>query len=280
MKNIRSPHPLLNSIEMSPFTKDLEYFMACADEKNILKASHKLDIQQSGLSKVILQLESKLGQKLFSRSSQGVQLTSFGQNLYQLLKQTKAFWSHLSSQKMTQKLAIGAHTSIASSYFPKLLPALLKKYPELIVQTDFASSLEITRKVAELKIDLGLVINPVKNADLIVQNLSTSWIGLWSQSEKTNSKTLYFNPEMFMNQRMIKKFSNYKKIPIQDYEVIAHILKESDSVGLLPDTVADRHQLNLIDESLLTVNLCLVWHRDQTKLESIRFIHNLLKNLK
>lgn len=254
--------------------------MACADEKNILKASHKLDIQQSGLSKVILQLESKLGQKLFSRSSQGVQLTSFGQNLYQLLKQTKAFWSHLSSQKMTQKLAIGAHTSIASSYFPKLLPALLKKYPELIVQTDFASSLEITRKVAELKIDLGLVINPVKNADLIVQNLSTSWIGLWSQSEKTNSKTLYFNPEMFMNQRMIKKFSNYKKIPIQDYEVIAHILKESDSVGLLPDTVADRHQLNLIDESLLTVNLCLVWHRDQTKLESIRFIHNLLKNLK
>lgn len=276
MKNNKSPNPLLSSVEMSPFNKDLEYFIACAEEGNILKASQKLDVQQSGLSKIIMRLESDIGQKLFSRSSQGVQMTSFGQTFYQSLKQTKNFWRDISAREIKQKLIIGAHSSIANSYFPLIIPKLLIKYPDMTIDTDLASSLDVTRKVAELQIDIGLVINPVKNADLVAQTLSNSWIGVWGSKTK-NSKVLYFNPEMFMNQRMIKKFSDHKKVPIQDYEVIANILKESDAVGLLPNTVGTRHGLNSISESLLSVNLCMIWHRDQSKSEPIRFLYNALK---
>jgi LysR family transcriptional regulator, cell division regulator len=264
---------------MSPFQKDLDYFMACADEGNILKASQKLDIQQSGLSKIIMRLETDLGQKLFSRSSQGIQMTSFGQNLYASLKQTKKFWVELSAKEIKQKLVLGAHPSIANTYYPKLFSELLKKYPDLLVDTDFSSSLNITRKVAELQVDVGLVINPVKNADLVAQTISTSWLGIWA-SQKNHTQILYYNPEMFMNQRMLKRFSEYKKIPIQDYEVIANMVKESDCVGLLPDNVAKRHGLTALSESLLTVNLCMIWHRDQSKSEPIRFILDLLKTSK
>lgn len=279
MKNSKNSFSLLSSNEISPFQKDLEYFIVCAEEGNILKASQKLDIQQSGLSKIIMRLESDLGNKLFSRSSQGIHMTSFGHNLYNTLKQTKKYWHELSAKEIKHKLTIGAHASIANTYFPKLFPQLLKKYPDILIDTDFSSSLEITRKVAELQIDVGLVINPVRNADLVAQNLSTSWIGIWG-SQKNPEKVLYHNPEMFMNQRMIKKFSDYKKIAVQDYEVIANLLKESSSVGLLPNTVAIRHGLLAIHESLLTVNLCMIWHRDQGKLEPVRFMYDFLKSTK
>ena len=261
---------------MSPFHKDFEYFLVCADEGNILKASQKLDIQQSGLSKIIMRLESELGQKLFSRSSQGIQMTSFGQNLHKSLKQTKNFWAELSAKEIQQKLSIGAHPSIANSYFPKLFSQIIKKYPDLILETNLSSSLEITRKVAELQVDVGLVINPVKNADLIAHSLTNSWIGLWS-ADKNPANILYYNPDMFMNQRMIKRFSDYKKIPVKDYEVIANLVQENGCVGLLPNTVANRHDLVSRSESLLTVNLCMIWHRDKSKSEIIRYISDLLK---
>ena len=162
MKNNKSTRNLLSSLDMSPFHKDLDYFIACADEGNILKASQKLDIQQSGLSKIIMRLESDLGQKLFSRSSQGIQMTSFGQNLYASLKQTKRFWVELSSKEIKQKLVIGAHPAIANTYYPKLFSGLLKKYPDLLLDTDFSSSLNITRKVAELQVDVGMRISSQK----------------------------------------------------------------------------------------------------------------------
>ena len=264
---------------MSPFHKDLEYFIACAEEGNILKASQKLDIQQSGLSKIIMRLESDLGQKLFSRSSQGIQMTSFGQNLYASLRHTKQLWTDISSKEIKQKLVVGAHPAIANTYYPKLFAALLNKYPELLLDTDFSSSLNITRKVANLQVDVGLVINPVKNADLVAQTIATSWMGLWG-SQKKHDQVLYYNPEMFMNQRMVKRFSDYKKIPIQDYEVIANLIKESGSVGLLPNNVASRHNLESLSEKLLTVNLCMIWHRDQSKSETVRFILDFLKTTK
>jgi len=278
VKNNKNSLNLISSMNVSPFHKGLEYFLACAEEGNILKASQKLDIQQSGLSKIIMKLESDLGQKLFSRSAQGIQMTSYGDNLYKSLKETKKYWNEISSKEIKQKIVIGAHPSIAHSYYPKLFSELLKKYPDLLLENDFSSSLEITRKVAELQVDVGLVINPVKNADLIAQTISTSWLGLWGLQKSTVAQILYYNPEMFMNRRMIKKFSHYKKIQISDYEVIANLLKENDCVGLLPNTVAARHGLTSLSGPLLTVNLCMIWHRDQSKSAPIRFAFELLRS--
>jgi hypothetical protein len=38
--------------------------------------------------------------------------------------------------------------------------------------------LDITCKVAEHYVDVGLVINPVKNVNLVAQTISTSWLSL------------------------------------------------------------------------------------------------------
>jgi DNA-binding transcriptional LysR family regulator len=125
-----------------------------------------------------MRLESDLGQKLFSRSSQGIQMTTFGDNLFKSLKQTIQYWNEISSKEIRKKLVIGVNPSIANSYFPQLFSELLKKYSDLLLTSDFSSSLDITCKVAEHYVDVGLVINPVKNVNLVAQTISTSWLSL------------------------------------------------------------------------------------------------------
>lgn len=58
--------------------RQLEYFVAVAEEGSFTKAAARMHIAQSGVSAQILQLERELGQRLFDRTRRSVQLTDVG----------------------------------------------------------------------------------------------------------------------------------------------------------------------------------------------------------
>lgn len=253
---------------VNPFSRELLYFLTCAQEQNILKASEILDIQQAGLSKIISKLEFELGEKLFIRSTRGVRLTEYGKVLYDSLIQAKSYWDEIyfnqtkKSLGAVGKLKIGTHPSIAATQLPKFYPALLKQYPSLILETELDTSLQITRKVAQLEIDLGLVINPVKNADLVVRNVRDEYVCVWS-NDSNHEKVIFYNPDMFMNQRLLKKFADYRLIPMKDYEIVASLAQSSPFCGILPSTIAERYKLTAVSDKLMSVNLAMIWHKDR-----------------
>ncbi|MEU6411289.1 LysR substrate-binding domain-containing protein [Microbispora sp. NPDC046933] len=58
--------------------RQLEYFVAVAEERNFTRAAERVHISQSGVSAQIRQLERELGAELFDRSARSVTLTVAG----------------------------------------------------------------------------------------------------------------------------------------------------------------------------------------------------------
>lgn len=58
--------------------RQLEYFVAVAEERNFTRAAERVRISQSGVSAQIRQLERELGAELFDRSARAATLTVAG----------------------------------------------------------------------------------------------------------------------------------------------------------------------------------------------------------
>src|SRR3954454_19105848 len=58
--------------------RQLEYFVAVAEEQNFTRAAERVHISQSGVSAQIRQLERELGTELFDRSTRTATLTVAG----------------------------------------------------------------------------------------------------------------------------------------------------------------------------------------------------------
>ncbi|SAL36401.1 LysR family transcriptional regulator [Caballeronia udeis] len=99
--------------------KQLEHFVAVAEERQFTRASRRLNLVQSGLSASIRSLEDDLGGPLFIRSTRRVDLTRAGEVLFDEARRVLAA-ARAARHAVTQvhglargRLSIGAIHSLA-----------------------------------------------------------------------------------------------------------------------------------------------------------------------
>ena len=144
-------------------------FVIVAEEENITKASERLNISQPALTKQIKNLENQLSVKLFERKNKGVELTAFGKELYEKLKNPVEELSKIDNQVGKVKcINIGTHNHLGSCIFGKCINEFYIKYPNCKLNLICEETAEMFKKLKNKEID---IVFSKKNNDVDLKNI-------------------------------------------------------------------------------------------------------------
>ena len=156
--------------------KQLRYFIAIAEEKNITAAANRLHMSQPPLSMQLKQLEEELEVKLFERNGKRMELTDKGDILYQralhLVNSVEEIKNEIQETEEGTKgvLAVGINT-LSVSGFSDLLRAFHKKYPLVTLKVVQNDSYYLGEMVKSRAIELAFVRLPLEHRGFIYEHL-------------------------------------------------------------------------------------------------------------
>ncbi|WP_068677465.1 LysR family transcriptional regulator [Oceanobacillus sp. Castelsardo] len=174
--------------------KQLRYFIAIAEEKNLTAAATRLHMSQPPLSIQLKQLEEELGVQLFERSGRSMELTDKGHVLYKralhLVNSVEEIKSEIQETEEGKKgiLAVGINT-LSLSGISEVLQSFHKKYPLVslkIVQND---SFYLAEMVKTRAIEMAFVRLPLEHRGLTYHHLMNEPF-YFVTNKKTNTITL------------------------------------------------------------------------------------------
>lgn len=141
--------------------RQLEAFVAVAEERNFTRGAARLHVAQSGLSATIRSLERELRAPLFSRTTRHVELTAAGAALFEEARRTLAS-AHAAVEAVAAveglrrgTLSIGIMQASALFFdLPGLLVRYRRAYPGIELRLQQASSVDLGRLLAEHNLDI------------------------------------------------------------------------------------------------------------------------------
>ena len=281
---------------MVPSATDLGYFLACAELGSLSRAAEQLDISQPSLTLAIQRLEQQLGDTLFIRHQKGVKLTRAGTALLQHARQLVSQWEAVKTATQVAlnvvqgNYRLGAHPSVALCALPRFLPAFLAQYPNFSLQLIHGLSHEITQQVLNLSIDVGIVVNPTKHADLVIIKLADDKITLWQQPKGALSSikalkdfVLIADPHLAQTQFILKQLRKKSVTPTRlintgCLELIAELTAKGAGVGIMPKTIARSKKLQSIPQAPVYADeICVVYHGANRNVAGLKALISAIK---
>lgn len=150
----------------------LEYIVAVDTYRSFVSAAEKCFVTQPTLSMQVQKLEEFLNVKLFDRSKQPVIPTEIGAQIIDqariVLQENKKIKEIISSQQqeVTGELRIGIIPTIAPYLLPKVIAAMLEKYPELKLVIWEYTTEDIIHHLKTGVIDCGILATPLVDANI------------------------------------------------------------------------------------------------------------------
>lgn len=142
------------------FVKTVEY-------GSFTKAAERLNYSQSGISRMINDLEKEWKVSLLERSRSGVRLTSDGLTLLPYAKSVCAEYEKLQTQVdeinglQSGIIRIGTFSSVATHWLPNIIKRFQTDYPNIDYELLLGDYTEIENWILEGRVDCGFLRLPV-----------------------------------------------------------------------------------------------------------------------
>lgn len=151
----------MNILKYMAFLRTVEY-------GSFTKAAEILNYSQSGISRMIRDLENEWKVVLLERSRAGVQLTSDGIKLLPYVRNVCNEYQKLQMQiaelhgLQSGLIRIGTFSSAATHWLPNIIREFQKDYPDIDYELLLGDYIEIEKWIAEGRVDCGFLRLPTR----------------------------------------------------------------------------------------------------------------------
>lgn len=164
---------------MNLSTRELQAFLALAEQKHFTRAAEQCFLSQSAFSALIQGLETELGTRLFERSTRRVDLTPegrvFEESARRLLAEFTLARNELKDhvEKRKGRVAVAALPSLAAGWLPVILKEFRTSYPGVSTELSDTLSDECLDLVRRGRADFALCAAGAEMAGLKAEPLCT-----------------------------------------------------------------------------------------------------------
>jgi LysR family nitrogen assimilation transcriptional regulator len=156
-------------------SRQLRYFVAVYEHRNLSRAADQTGVAQSALSHHIANLEADFATPLFERKPRGMEPTAAAERLYEhariILRAMADAEKEVKQggEEISGEVSIGMANSGVKAIGVALMQTVLSKYPKLKLSlTESLSGTTLLHLMAS-EVDLALVYNPPSDKDLVAE---------------------------------------------------------------------------------------------------------------
>jgi len=237
------------------YIEQLEYIVEVAKTGSISNAAENLHVSPAGISKSIMNLEEKLGLKIFIRSRSGTIPTEAGKQIikiaYEIVIKLQQIEEVAKAEKavINEDFKLSASPSLFLNVLPQTLSAFKKDHAKVKIQISEKPSPDIIEDIIENKIDIGLIASNrnrwiqmvQKNKDLQFESLLETKINVYVSKHSPLAFSESVTPEELLDQSLVIYAGGYSKSFVNDFFTkygAMNILFESYNTEVIKKTVA------------------------------------------
>ena len=269
-------------------TRQLNHFARVAKLGNFTHAAKSLHIAQPALSISIKKFEQQLGIILFKREERHISLTEEGRVLYQyaqtILRQLDDAQLAVDEMKglMKGEVRLGAPSMMGAYFFPQVVTAFRKQYPNLKISIVDAGIQSVRQMLLDGELDIGVILDKDIPSSLDTEPLfSSQMVAVVSNNhvlaakKSINFKTflaheLIIFKSGYFHRDLIDRICEEQKIePNIAYEtnllpMILNLVKNEQAISVLLKLVADNEKgVTAVPFSPpVNINLALAWRKN------------------
>ncbi len=223
--------------------------LAVADSASFTRASQKLYVAQSAISRKIKLLEDELGEPLFKRVNKKVYVTPAGETLlryarkiFQDLRNATLEISEIAHLERGQ-LRVGAGMLACTYILPPVLEKFKALHPRIELEVVTAPTDAMLIKLRENSIELGVFTLPIQHPDLEVIPIATEeMVVVTSPKHPVLSKKSWIKAEEIQDYPLIlfPKGANTRNVLEEFFrraQIKPHVAMEADSVATIKPLV-------------------------------------------
>jgi LysR family transcriptional regulator, benzoate and cis,cis-muconate-responsive activator of ben and cat genes len=155
---------------MAPLSsRDLQAFMAIAEELSFRRAAERVFIDQSALSRRMQNLEESLGFQLIFRTTREVMLTEAGRVFYEEIAPAMSRLARagdvarVAAEGKTGRLRVAYMSFAATEVMPETVKAYSASYPDIAFELRYLRTQEQKLALSRGEVDVGFMLGPFQN---------------------------------------------------------------------------------------------------------------------